>query len=417
MRGNDDRPLHEGCDRDPRAQPPKMTRSQSPTKDTCVVACVTRDRLADAVVLIDSVRRHDAMPVMLAVLGDDGTASTFVPRDTTVVNDRDLALPDIQRFLFQYTGFELCCAIKPWLVEKAMAAGYGRVLYLDCDIHVYSSLRSIFDMLSTSAVVLTPHYLATPSRRDEPFPPYVEEVRPAGLYNAGVVGVANMASGKAFARWWRDRCRSESICDMSGGLFCDQGWLDFVPLFFDGVQTKTPVGWNVGHWNCPRLDIAEAHSGDITVNGDPLVCFHFSGFDRSKPERLSKYDKRRPVIQNPVVQRLARDYAAKLRDGRVRIPATSTRPFTSLTDGTKISPLWREAIRVGHRLLADVVDPFDVNNNPRLKQRFRKAAIDVLDSRKDWQHEGLKELGKRVQTVPGLGYLYRLARAAIEQYR
>jgi len=394
-----------------------MNTSPLPAYDACVVACVTRDRLADAVVLIDSIQRYGAVPVMLAVLGDDGTASRHLPSDTTVLNECDLALPDLQRFFFQYTGFELCCAIKPWLVEKAMAAGYGRVLYLDCDIHVYASLRLIFDELSTSAVVLTPHYRAALSHRAEPFPSHVEEFRPAGLYNAGVVGVANTAGGQAFARWWRHRCRSESIFDMGGGLNCDQGWLDFAPLIFDGVQTKPPLGWNVGHWNCLHLEIAEACGGDVTVGCDPLVCFHFSGFDPSQPERLSKWDKRNPVIQNPVVQRLARDYAATLQAARARIPATSPRPFASLSDGTKISPLWREAVRVGHRLLADVANPFDVESNPRLKARFRKAAIDVLDSRKDWQHEGLKELGKRVQAVPGLGYLYRLARAAIEQYR
>lgn len=394
-----------------------MNNSYLPAKDTCVVACVTRDRLADAVVLIESIRRHDAVPVVLAVLGDDGTGSTHVPRDTTVLNEHDLALPDLHRFLFQYTGVELCCAIKPWLVEKAMAIGYGRILYLDCDIHVYSPLRAIFDVVCTSTVVLTPHYAATPSNREEAFPPYLHEVRPAGLYNAGVVGVANTVGGQAFTRWWRHRCRSQSFFDMSGGVNCDQGWLDFVPLIFDRVQTRTPVGWNVGHWNYLQADIAEACDGNVTVGGDPLVCFHFSGFDPSLPERLSKYDKRNTVIENLVVQRLARDYATTLQDTRARIPAISTKPFATLSDGTKISPLWREAVRVGHRLVADVANPFDLKSTSRLKARLRKAAIDVLDSRKDWQHEGLKELGKRVQAVPVLGYLYRLVRAALEQYR
>jgi hypothetical protein len=245
----------------------------------------------------------------------------------------------------------------------------------------------------------------------------MHEFRPSGLFNAGFIGVANTAQGRDFVAWWQDRCRFGSIVDQSGGLFVDQGWLDFVPLFFKGIDYNGPRGWNLGHWNVMQCDVSEDATGGLRVDGNALICFHFSGFDPSQPERLSKWDKRNPVIQNPVVQRLARDYAATLQATRARIPATSPRPFASLSDGTKISPLWREAVRVGHRLLADVANPFDVESNPRLKARFRKAAIDVLDSRKDWQHEGLKELGKRVQVVPGLGYLYRLARAAIEQYR
>jgi hypothetical protein len=58
-----------------------------------------------------------------------------------------------------------------------------------------------------------------------------------------------------------------------------------------------------------------------------------------------------------------------------------------------------------------------VQRNHRLKEKFRKASLDAIESRKDWQHERVKEFGKRVQKLPILGYWYRLARAAIEQYR
>jgi hypothetical protein len=394
-----------------------MNSSPLPAHDACVVACVTRDRLADAVVLIDSIRRYDAVPVMLAVLGDDGTASRHLPSDTTVLNERDLALPDLQRFLFQYTGFELCCAIKPWLILRALTHGFQRVLYLDSDIQVYDALSAVFDKLSEVDVVLTPHWRGSRTAGVETVGAHMHEFRPSGLFNAGFIGVANTAQGRDFVAWWQDRCRFGSIVDQSGGLFVDQGWLDFAPLFFKGIDYYGPRGWNLGHWNVMQYDISEDETGRLRVDGDALVCFHFSGFDRKRPTRLSKWDKRTPLIKHALLLRLAGDYADALQAAHDRIPARTSRPFAILSDGTRISPLWREAVRVGHRLLADVANPFDVESNPRLKAWFRKAAIDVLDSRKDWQHEGLKELGKRVQAVPGLGYLYRLARAAIEQYR
>lgn len=393
------------------------TPVQPPSAKRGVVACVTRDRLADAAVLCDSIRRHDNVPVTLVVLGDEGDASRLLPSDIIVLNEHDLALPDLRRFLFQYTGFELCCAVKPWLVERAMAHGCGRTLYLDSDFQVYGPLTPIFDRLAEAGIVLTPHLAQQGPVSRQLFAAHAPDLRSAGLFNAGFIGVANTNTGREFLGWWTQRCRFDSIVDMSGGVFVDQGWLDFAPLVLDGIETRNPLGWNVGHWNVLHYGIAETSTGQVTVGGDPLVCFHFSGFDPTRPERLSKWDKRNPVIRDQTLLRLAREYAAALQAARSRIPVVRPPPFSRLSDGTEISPLWREAIRTGHHLLADVENPFDVTRNPRLKARFRTAALDVLDSRKDWQHEGVKELGKRVQKLPILGYWYRLARAAIEQYR
>ena len=390
------------------------TRPPAPDR-ACVVAAVTPDRLAWADVLADSLRCHAAVPLVLCILGGEPGAPASTASDVITITEHDLTLPRRQRFVFQYSPFELCCAVKPWLIAHAHRLGFSRVVYLDCDMDVHDDLDRVFSSLQRDSVLLTPHVSECTSATGSGS--LLGGLRARGLFNAGFVAVGDDHHGDEFLRFWMDRCRTDCIVDVAGGVHVDQGWLDFAPLLVDGVRVVREHGWNVGYWNVATQPLTRDGGGRIHAGTAPLSFFHFSGFDPRQPSRLSKHRHINHTAGGPVLAELPADYALRLEArGALRM---SPRPhaFGRLSDGTSISPLWREAVRIGHPAVADVEDPFDVQGTPRLKQRLRAAAIDVLDTRKDWQQSAAVAFGKRVQQLPGLGWVYRRLRAWAEQYR
>ena len=92
-----------------------------------------------------------------------------------------------------YDGFELCCAVKPWLL-RYLLAGADAALYLDSDILVCDSLAAIAAQATDAGVVLTPHAL-TPLP-DDGLVPSEDTLLRLGQFNAGFVAVGHR--GAAF---------------------------------------------------------------------------------------------------------------------------------------------------------------------------------------------------------------------------
>src|SRR5690606_11556379 len=53
-------------------------------------------------------------------------------------------------------------------------------------------------------------------------------------------------------------------------------WVDFAPAFFDRVKVLRSPGLNAAPWNLPTREMAGSLADGFTVNGRPLVFFHFS---------------------------------------------------------------------------------------------------------------------------------------------
>ncbi len=66
--------------------------------------------------------------------------------------------------------------------------------------------------------------------------------------------------------------------------------MDMVPGMFAGVRILREPGYNVAYWNLHER--AVACTDPLTVNGEPLHFFHFSGFDPDKLWVVSKYQDR-----------------------------------------------------------------------------------------------------------------------------
>ena len=101
-----------------------------------------------------------------------------------------------------------------------------------------------------------------------------------------------------FIDWWTARLMEFCYDDIAGGLFTDQRWIDMAPCFFEDIDIVRSPGFNVATWNLSQRVVA----GDLdhlTVNGEPLFFYHFSGFDSGAQEvMLEKYGQPSPILKD-----------------------------------------------------------------------------------------------------------------------
>jgi glycosyltransferase involved in cell wall biosynthesis len=170
--------------------------------------------------------------------------------------------------------------------------------------------------------VLTPHLTAPlpeDGRRVDD-----EHVLSSGAYNLGFVAVGPHAH--AFLGWWWGKTRRRALVDHRRMMFTDQRWIDLVPGLFDHALLKEP-GWNAAYWNLHAREITFAE-GRWLAGGQPLVFFHYSGYDPNRPHLLSYHQADRPRIllsERPDLARLCREYADKLR--AAGLEAVSATPY------------------------------------------------------------------------------------------
>ncbi len=211
----------------------------------------------------------------------------------------------------RYSLLELSCALKPWFalyfLQKFSAK---QIIYFDTDIHVTSSLQFLEEELLKHSVLLTPHILS-------PLPP--DGKRPhetvmlkTGMYNAGFFAVKNDTNANAFLNWWKNILVDYCYEDNKRGLSSDQSWLNFVPLFFNGVGIIKHPGCNVAYWNLHERNIEEKGNSYFVNKEFPLLFFHFSGYSINHPGLISRHQDRFLMNDNLVVKKLFQLYEKAL---------------------------------------------------------------------------------------------------------
>ena len=91
----------------------------------------------------------------------------------------------------------------------------------------------------------------------------------------------------------------------SGGLTSSRGW----PRAFICCAI---AGFNVAYWNLSSRPISRDKEGAWLAGEVPLRLFHFSGFDQTRPDILSKHQDRIALAEHPDLAELCRSYAVDL---------------------------------------------------------------------------------------------------------
>lgn len=214
-----------------------------------------------------------------------------------------------------YDITELNTAVKPFFIEYFFKQNPNvtKLIYFDPDIIVYQPLTELLDKLNTHSIVVTPH-ICSPLHDD--FHPNEETHLNTGIFNLGFIAFNRSQSSFDFVKWWQQKLAYECKIDLENGLFVDQNWVNFAPYYVDNVLIEKNLGYNMAYWNLHERKIMKEENTWMVESTShlltPLIFFHFSGYQLSKPNVLSKYQNRFTFEQRPDVKPLFDDYAKQL---------------------------------------------------------------------------------------------------------
>lgn len=337
----------------------------------CTLA--SRAYLPWALVLLDAIRSWHprAALLLLYVRQNDEEPRLPVVPGVHVLSVGDLVAGALEAGLRRrYSLGELCFCLKPRLLQRALAQGVERAIYLDADIDLYAPLDDAMAALETASAVVTPH-LARPIPIDDLRPSELSILR-AGSFNMGFIGVSRDEEAARMLEWWDSRVLRWGYVAPEFGYLGDQRWMDLAPSLFARVTTLRHPGMNIGHWNLHSRRIERDDAGVLRAEGAPLVFVHFSGFDPLEPERLSRYQDRASEAEQPVLMALAADYARRLLDAKTRVEALEWRADASAPAATGATAIAGPMPVTAYRVQIEAVSaPLAVEPKEEVRAKIR----------------------------------------------
>lgn len=213
-----------------------------------------------------------------------------------------IGIPDFAAMCDRYDITELNTAVKPFFIDYFYQhyPDADAVIYFDPDIIVFQALHELNKALSTYSLVLTPH---TCSPTPDWERPNEQHHLSTGIFNLGFIGLRRDDTARHFVNWWKDRLVYECRIDLCAGLFVDQHWVNFAPVYYDNVLIDHHKGYNAAYWNLHERYFSKNEAGAWVVNGsavltgnnseeEPLQFFHYSGYNPDRPNEVSKYQTR-----------------------------------------------------------------------------------------------------------------------------
>lgn len=223
----------------------------------------------------------------------------------------ELGIPSFWDMALRYSVMELATAIKPFVFLHFLESEEaGAAIYLDPDIQVFAPLAEVHALLRNGTpAVLTPH--STVPLDDGGDPDDLRLLR-TGAYNLGFAAFSAAPAALDLLRWWAGQCETRCVVSVEDGLFVDQKFMDLAPCYLPGTAILHHPGYNVAYWNLPSRKLALAGDG-WTVNGEPLIFFHFSGVVPGDPRVFSKHQDRYTAASVGPAAALLRGYLDHLQ--------------------------------------------------------------------------------------------------------
>ena len=134
----------------------------------------------------------------------------------------------------------------------------------------------------------------------------------SGVYNLGFCAARRDGAITAFMSWWADRCLAHARVQVEANIFTDQRWMDLAPVFVERTLILRDTAYNVAYWNLGQRVVRGNAAKGWTVDGRPLVFFHFSGISPEDPASFSKHQDRFTVADLGEVAPLLELYRARV---------------------------------------------------------------------------------------------------------
>lgn len=293
-----------------------------PRSGVCMVTVCTRNYLHFARTLVSSWNEvHPEVPVFVLVVDWDG-GGQIDAAGATCIPGRDVGGPAFGFMALKYSAVDLCCAMKPYVLRYLVEqTSFERVLYLDSDIMVFGRLDAMLRELDASTFVTTPHTVALLPHPDRFWErPSLGDLAYAGVLNAGMFGFRVNEEACQFLSTWESAVTAPGafLADLGGQM--EQNAFNWITCFRDSVTVFRDQSYNVAYWNLHERSIRWTGFDDVddetrwTVNGRPLVAFHFSGYSPHSRFQLSKWDARHSLYVMPSLALLVENYRERLME-------------------------------------------------------------------------------------------------------
>ena len=283
--------------------------------------------------------------------------------------DSIIFVPDLdgvnRRWLFPYTLVELATAVKPAAAQHLLRQpDCEMVLYFDPDIVLFSEVDDLIEEVAAGSLALTPHQLR-PEVDSAAFFHELDSLR-YGVFNLGFFGVRRCDEADRVLAWWQSRCQLRCSGDWTSGVFTDQKWLNFAPIFFDGVTILKNPRFNVAPWNLSQRELRGSFDEGFTVDGRPLGVYHFTGFDSgAHAEHVGGLSGKQQSAKMLI------DWYEQ-RTELLSVGVPNTWGLGAFSDGTAIEDVHRTAYRLRPDLQKTFADPYLVENGGRCFLRWFK---------------------------------------------
>jgi hypothetical protein len=155
------------------------------------------------------------------------------------------------------------------------------ITYIDSDLLFYSPIEPLFEEIGHNSIAIIEHR----------FTPRLMDRMVNGRFCVEWVSFRRDDEGMACLNRWKDQCIEWCYYRLEENRMGDQKYLDEWPARYPHCHILQHPGAGVAPWNYSQYRF-EGAGGDITVDGAPLIFYHFHQFqllDNGKFDRLSTF--------------------------------------------------------------------------------------------------------------------------------
>lgn len=324
--------------------------------DVCAINTV--NFLAHARTMLESYRKHNPDGRMFLLLLDDPECKVDTSSDSfTVVRPEELGVERLGGLNMLYNAYEFSMSLRPHFLRYVQEKhGSKKIAFLDSDLYITGSLSAAEKLLDTHSIVLTPSFLKPIP--DDGYFPSDRDFLTAGIFNGGFFACRTCDETSDVLSWMAERLEKYSFVRPEECMFGDQAWLDMIPAIAPSATVLRDSGYNVSHWNLHERMISEKN-GIRMAGNEPLIFYHFSGFDPDARGVISRHQNRFTLKEHPVLEKLFEEYRTQLLAHDYENIRPLPYGFGHFKNGVMISPTIRRIFEsVGG--ISRYPEPFDV---------------------------------------------------------
>lgn len=273
-------------------------------KKTAFYSACSKNYLPQAEALYNSLKKHNPNAKYHLLLTDNDSIS-HKNSSFEVISVNNLEDKSYLELQDKYNSFELCNAVRPMMAEYLLyKCEYEKVIYLDTDILVTGSFDKLCKNTNEKTFYINPHIL-------KPFPLDGEKpddltLMTYGVYNSGFFLLNKTKKTREILDFLISR--NLLYCYNNAPLmFVGQNILSLArSLFYNDTSEINDPEFNIAYWNLheKNLDFNEYYLN----SNERVVFFHFSGFDNSNNNLITKWPHRKNVKGYDIMLKALNEY-------------------------------------------------------------------------------------------------------------